>query len=293
MKTYLDCFPCVVRHALDAARFSSNDEALHRKVLNETMQELIGLPTEVTPPEITARIHRIIKRVTGNPDPYQPVKRKYNEIALAMYPELKKKVTTAKEPLRMATRLAIAGNIIDFGALGESFDLKATISKVLDSGFDIDDYDAFEQAVNHASHILYLGDNAGEIVFDKILIEEIKRISNARITFVVKHEPIINDATLTDARFVGMDAVANLITNGYDAPATVLDHVSPEFKQAWETADLVIAKGQGNYETLSDEHQRNIFFLLKIKCPVLARDIGGRVGDTVIKQSFLKKAQPI
>lgn len=284
MKTYLDCFPCMVRHALEAARMVTTDEILQREVLNKVLQELPQFPLDATPPEIALRIHRIIKATVGNKDPYKEVKRKYNEIALGLYPDLKKKVSEADNPLLTACKLAIAGNIIDFGALGEDFDLIQTIEQVLNSDLAINRFDQLQRSIFDASELLYLGDNAGEIVFDRVLIEEILKHKSLSIKFVVKGEPILNDATLEDAQFVGMDKIVEVISNGYDAPATVLSKSSPALRQAFDSAGVIIAKGQGNYETLSDIN-RLIFFLLKVKCSVIARDIGCRVGDSVIHQS--------
>ncbi|MBL7075722.1 DUF89 family protein [candidate division KSB1 bacterium] len=284
MKTYLDCFPCVLRHALQSARMTTPDERVQHEVLVRVLRELTRFPLSATPPEITQTIHRIIKEKTGNKDPYVGVKRKYNEIALRMYPDLKRLVSGADDSLFTACKLAIAGNIIDFGALGESFDLEQTIKGVLNSAPAINRFDELRRDILGASGILYLGDNAGEIVFDRILVEEILNCRSLTIKFVVKGEPILNDATLEDAKFVGMDRICEVIPDGHGAPATILTESSPEVRRAFDAADVVIAKGQGNYETLS-ETGRPVYFLLKVKCPVVARDLGCQVGDSVIHRS--------
>ena len=281
MYMYLDCYPCVLRHAVDVARRTTNDEQVQYNIMKKVVQELERIPREATPPEITARIHRIIKKATGNPDPYEQVKRLHNEIALQLYPKLKKRIESSDIPLFMAAKLAIAGNIMDSGASGGEFDLNTTIEETLAKDLVGEPFHSFENEIMKASDLLYLGDNAGEIVFDRILIEEIQERSKPKVTFVVKGEPILNDATLEDALFVGMDGLTEIIANGYDAPATILDKASSVFKEAWKSADLIIAKGQGNYESLS-EVRGNIFFLLKVKCPALARDIGWKVGENVL-----------
>ena len=281
MKMYLDCYPCVLRHALDVARRTTNDEHVQYDVMNKVVQELARIPRESTPPEITARVHRIIKRATGNPDPYEQVKRLHNEIALLLYPKLKKRIEASDNPLLMATKVAIAGNIMDSGASGGEFDLNATIEETLEADLTGECFHSFENEIMKVSNLLYLGDNAGEIVFDRILIEEIQERSQPKVTFIGKGEPILNDATLEDALFVGMDGIAEIITNGYDAPATILDKASSDVTEVWKSSNLIIAKGQGNYESLSDE-KGNIFFLLKVKCPVVARDIGWKVGENVL-----------
>ena len=290
MKMYLDCYPCILRHALDVARRTTNNENIQYDVMKKVVQELERIPRKSTPPEITARIHRVIKQATGNPDPFEQVKRLHNEIALQLYHKLKKKIEASDNPLLMAIKVAIAGNIMDSGASGGDFDLNATIEETLAGDLVGEPFHSFENEIMKGSNLLYLGDNAGEIVFDRILIEEIQERSQIKVTFAVKGEPILNDATIEDTLFVGMDGIAEIITNGYDAPATILDKASSDFKEAWKSADLIIAKGQGNYESLS-QAKDNIFFLLKVKCPALARDIGWNVGENILtrgKQKSLK-----
>ena len=281
MKVYLDCFPCFVRQTLEAARMQTADEALQRRILDEVMKRLVRLPLEVTPPQVGQIIHRLIKELTGNEDPYREVKRQYNEIALKMYPELCERVRASQDPILTAVKLAIAGNIVDFGALSGNFDLEQVVEETLRSDFALDGYERFRRALDRAVRIVYLGDNTGEIVFDRILIETLLRHKTFQIVFVVKEVPIINDATMEDARFVGLDRLVRVIPNGSDAPATVLSECSPEMVEVYRAADMVVVKGQGNYESLSEE-QGPLFFLLKAKCAVAARDLGVKVGDIVL-----------
>ena len=142
--------------------------------------------------------------------------------------------------------------------------------------------DELHKQIREAKDILYLGDNAGEIVFDRLFIEQ---LPYQKLTYVVRGEPIINDVTIEDAREVDMCDLVEVIDNGSDAPGTILDNCSHEFQKRFAYSDLIIAKGQGNYETLSDVDQR-IFFLLQVKCPVIARDIGCEVGSFVVKNNI-------
>jgi len=283
MKVYLDCFPCFLRQALEAARMAGEDEGVHRETIHAVMKRLTDLSTNVTPPQVGQVVHRTIRELTRNPDPYRELKRQYNAIALDMFPDLSTIVQQASDRLLTASKIAIAGNIIDFAALSEGFDLDGILMETLYSDLDVDGYVAFRDAVLGANRIVYLGDNAGEVVFDRILVEEIRRISQAEITFVVRGEPVINDATLEDARFAGLDQLVEVISNGSDAPATVLSECNSEMVDAYRSADVVIAKGQGNYESLSEEAGR-LFFLLRAKCPVIAQDLGVRVGDTILRR---------
>jgi uncharacterized protein with ATP-grasp and redox domains len=289
MKVYLDCIPCLIRQALDTARLSTDDEKIQRMTLIQVMNFLINFfqnnPDEVpTPPHIAYHIYRIIKEVTKCEDPYHDIKVKYNEIALNMYPELKNIVENSSDPLLTAIRLAIAGNIIDFGATGGQFDLKATLKEVLTQEFAICHYNLFCKSLKNAKILLYLGDNAGEIVFDKILIEEILKKYKSKIYYAVKSAPVINDVTIEDAEQVKMNEVAEVITTGCDAPGTILNLCSEEFLKIYNNADMIISKGQGNYETLSEEKKKNIFFLLKAKCAIIARHLKVKVGDIILKK---------
>jgi len=289
MKTYLDCFPCFLRQALDSARLSTDDEKIQRLALIEVMTFLVNFfqknPDEVfTPPHIARHIYRIIKEVTNCKDPYHDIKVKYNKIALNMYPELKSIVENSSDSLLTAIRLAIAGNVIDFGATDGQFDLENTLKEVLTQEFAICDYDLFCKSLKNSETLLYLGDNAGEIVFDKILIEEILKRHNFKVYYAVKGGPVINDATIEDAKQVKMEAIAEVITTGCDAPGTILNLCSDEFLEIYNNADMIISKGQGNYETLSEEKRKNIFFLLKAKCVVIASHLKVKVGDIILKK---------
>ncbi len=281
MKTYLDCFPCVLRQSLDAVRVATSDPAVQRRVLDEVMRLLTELELDVSPPEIAQKVHRVVRRVSGEEEPYAGIKRLYNERALRLIDALRPDVEGAPDPLERAARLAVAGNVIDFGAEGKAFDLERECRAVLEAEFARYDYADFRRDLLEARALLYLGDNAGEIAFDRLLVEEIRRLSRAEITFVVRGRPVLNDATLEDARFVGLDRLVRVIDNGSDAPATVLSEVRPEVRRLFETADVIIAKGQGNYETLNEE-PADLYFLLKAKCPVLAAEAGVKVGEYLI-----------
>lgn len=281
MKIFLDCVPCFVNQALDAGRMATDDEVLHEKILRAVLERTQRLSFSESPPYMGREIHRIVRELSGNDDPYREIKEHFNKLAMETYPELKDKVRDSAQPFDTAVRLAIAGNIIDFGLKSRKDDIRLfeTITDTLRRDFAINHIKKLREAVADASRILYIGDNAGETVFDRLLIEE---MPVEKITYVVKASPIINDATMEDAAFAGITELVEVIDNGSDAPGTILTSCSAEFRERFEEADLIIAKGQGNYETLNDI-DKNIFFLLKAKCPVIARDIGCQVGDIIVK----------
>ena len=278
MKTYFECIPCFLRQTLEAARLTTDDEAIHEQVIRKVLRAASEMNLRESPPIMAQRIHYMIRRITGNNDPYREIKDRFNNFALKLYPELKKRIQQSREPLDTAIRLAIAGNIIDSGI---NYHINETqVYNAIDHALTAPlagNPEEFRKAVSDAKDILYLADNAGEIVFDRLLIENMPR---EKITLAVKASPIINDACLADAQATGVADLVEVIDNGSDAPGTILKECSKKFKQRFENADLIIAKGQGNYETLSDI-KKDIFFILKAKCPVIAHHIGCEVGSLV------------
>jgi uncharacterized protein with ATP-grasp and redox domains len=278
VKTYLDCYPCFLRQALEAARIGRADEQRQHLVLDRTLETLRLIEPWRTPPEIADQIHRIVRQTVGNGDPYRAAKETSTGHALALYPRLKMLVAEASDSLDVAVRLSIAGNIIDLGP-NLKYDLWETVERTLIQPFAVDDRPAFREALTRARQVLYLADNAGETVLDRVLIETL----HTPVIYAVKGGPILNDATLEDALAAGVDGAAEIVSTGSDAPGTVLHSCSQEFRQLYKGADLVIAKGQANYETLSANGTRT-FFLLQAKCSILARDAGVPVGSIVLKQ---------
>ncbi len=277
MRTYLDCFPCFLNQALRAARIATGDEKKIKKVLNEVGMMLRDIPLNSTPPESGRLIYRKVSEITGDSDPYKEIKKETTQKALSLYPYLKSRVEKSSDRLLTAIRVAIAGNVIDFGAY-ENFDLDREVDEVLKKDFAVFDYKKFKHSLDKAREILYIGDNAGECVFDRILIEEI----NKPVTYVVREAPIINDATYEDAVQAGIDSIATIISSGTDAPGTILETCSAEFKKMYQNSNFIISKGQGNYEALSNGIEP-IFFLLKVKCQVIANDIDVDEGDIILK----------
>ena len=233
------------------------------------------------PPDIAARMHKLIRNLTKCEDPYLELKQTSTKNALSLYTELKRKISESKNPFDTAVRLSIAGNIIDFGT-GSDFDLPSVIQRVLTQPYAIDHTVELKEEISNSETILFLADNAGETVFDRLLIETIEK----HVIYAVKDAPVLNDATIEDALMAGLDRAAEVISCGARSPGTILNQCSEEFINIYEQAVLVIAKGQGNYEALSEE-KKNIFFLLQTKCDVLARDLEVPVGSIVAKRSLL------
>jgi uncharacterized protein with ATP-grasp and redox domains len=279
MKAALDCYPCFFMQALKTSRIVTSDEKKILEILNEVSVTLPRIPFDVTPSEIGRQVYRIISARTGVKDPYRKLKDEFIRQALSLYPEMKKLIESSKDRLMTAVRLSIAGNIIDFGAHAK-FDLKKDIERILSQDFAINHYPQFCKALARAKKILYLADNAGETVFDRLLIEELHK----PVLYAVRESPIINDATREDALLSGIDEKAEIISSGCDAPGNILKFCSEEFLKAYQSAGLIISKGQGNYEGLSDE-KRPIFFLLKAKCSAIARELRVEEGSIILAKA--------
>lgn len=245
----------------------------------------IARQNEPGTPEFARDLHAILESYTGNPDPYEKEKKDSNLLALELAPEMEEIIKRSVDPFTTATRIALAGNVIDFAA-HQNFNLKDTLDKALSSDLSIDHTDELRSAVENARSILYLGDNAGEIVFDKLFI---RTIGHNNVTFAVRGRPVINDATLEDAEFVGMKEAARIISNGYDAPSTIIEKSGEIFRNIFHSAGLIIAKGQGNMEGLLHLNDRRIFFLLMVKCDVIAELLNVEKGSFVVFNPGVRK----
>ncbi|KFD40888.1 hypothetical protein HY02_07355 [Peptococcaceae bacterium SCADC1_2_3] len=282
MKIYLDCYPCFLRQALEASRIANADEKTQREVLTSVMKVLGNVSQEATPPQIGWLIHKTIREATGNPDPYKEIKQSHNELVLEIEPDLFNFINKSSSPVIDALKLAGTANLIDMGPERQWSDVRDIFEGFMNKKSDFFDYPAFESSLKNSGTLFYIGDNAGEIVLDKILIKLLIQKTDIDITYTVRGKPIINDATMEDARSVGITNIVKVIDTGADFPGVVLKSCSEEFLQYYYEADMILAKGQGNYESLSEEKE-NIFFLLQAKCPVIADKIGCKVGDLVLK----------
>ncbi len=281
MKTYYECLACIINQTIKA--LPTVDEKHHDKILREVIAGLSKADYSLSPPELAKRTYDIISEYTGDKDIYYEIKKASNKYILDLYDELKNIIDESNDRFETALHLAVAGNIIDFGAKNSYSDIHIheEIEKMLTADLSSSHTEELKREIDNSEKILYLGDNAGEIVFDKLFIEQLPK---EKITFAVRGKPVINDATMKDAKDIGLTEIVKVIDNGAGYPGTVLGSCSKEFQEVFNEADLIISKGQGNYETLS-ENKQNIFFLLRIKCDIVARDLNGNVGDFVVLKS--------
>jgi len=290
MKSALDCIPCFVSQALNVARLATSDPRVHERILREVLRRASQADLAQTPARFGGEIHRLVRELTGQADPYLAVKQESNRLALALLPAWRERLRAAENPRLAAVKLAIAANVIDFGIKG---DLTAEqIPAALESSFAAPlagNVDEFFEAMGRARDILFLADNAGELVFDRLLIELLPR---EKTTVVVKGGPAINDALRADAAAAGLDGWVEVTDTGGDGAGIVLESCSPEFQGRFAHASLIVAKGQANFESL-DGCGQDIFFLFKVKCPVVGRHIGHAVGSLVLHRNVPEAASRV
>jgi len=288
MNTFFDCIPCLIRQTLASVRLVTSDERVHEQVLREVLQSASRMDLRQPPAAMAQLVHRRIRELCQNADPYRASKTRFNRLALDLLPAFRHRLEEYYNPWDAAVRLAIAGNVMDLGVKGglSETEIRGSIDRSLSETLDGNTAE-FAASVREARRILYLTDNAGEIVFDRLLIE---RMPRKRVIVAVRGSPVINDATLEDAEEAGLTQLVQVIDNGSDAPGTLLRDCSEAFQRHFADADLIVAKGQGNYETLSEVSAR-VYFLLRVKCPVVARDIGCPVGRMVLRPSRGRAAE--
>jgi len=284
MRTYLECIPCFIKQSLESARMATEDQEVQTEAVKQVMKYLEGISFKNSPPEISREVHKIIRQITKSKDPYKKVKDQSNEMAKKEYPYLEKLVKDSDDPLLMAIKLSIVGNVIDFGTMNR-FNLDDMIDNAIKKEFDDRSYSKFKKVLKNSETILFLADNTGEIFFDRLLLNELNNM-HKDITYVVKSNPIINDATIEDANLAGIDKLAKIIEVDSEqkssSPGVLLSNASKEFLELFKISDMVISKGQGNYEGLSDVN-REVFFMLVVKCPMVANDINDEVGKLILK----------
>jgi len=279
----MECLPCLVRQAKEAACMSTGNPDLRLRIVRRCLAWMAEAELDVSPPEIAAGIGRIVMELSGRDDPYREVKSLHTDMALNLLPRMDRMLAESHDPFLTGMRLAIAGNIIDLGARSqvEDADIGDTLREAMELPILGENPEDLRRETGRAGSILYLADNAGETVFDRKFIQQMPQ---GKVTVAVRGGPAINDATLEDARAAGLHEVAGLVSNGSPAPATVLADCSPGFRRLFEEADVVISKGQGNFESLSGV-DRDVHFLFRVKCPLVAHHTGHPEGSLLLLHS--------
>lgn len=277
MELFLDCLPCALRQVLESARLATDDERMQGRIMEDALQILCGHKRYRTAPELAQAMHELVEKHTGNADPYAGVKARDIAAALKLEPRIRYFASGSADGLLGALKVSATGNVMD-AALYSDYGLESCLTAELEKPFAVNDFDKFKEDLKTAGRILIIGDNAGELVFDKVLAQRLSR--GREIFYAVRGRPVLNDATAEDAREAGLADCAAIISTGCGAPGALLESCSDEFRSLFEDADIVISKGQGNFEALA-EADRRIYFLLKAKCPRLSKTLGVELGAYV------------
>jgi len=285
LREELDCIVCYLKQVASIAKHVKLEEEAARNLVWGTFPLLPTLTPGITPAENCSLVLHRAHELLGETDPYDQAKKESNLAAMDLLPRLRARIAASPQPLYTACQVAAAGNIIDMG-INPDYDIDASLREALANKFAKDDFAAFQMRLVSANRGMIIGDNSGEIAFDRLLVEQMRQ-AGAEVAYAVKGGPILNDATVEDAKQVGMAEVATIITNGNNFLGTVLDRCSPEFRRAFAEADLVLSKGQANYETLESvpEAGERTFFLLRVKCPIVARSLNAELGEMVLSQN--------
>lgn len=270
----------MIGQAYNTAVLCTSDEKTQKAILDAVLARYSGMDLAETPAVLSQVAYELCRSLTGCEDPYLALKRASNEAAMKLYPELQARLAGAADPLRDALLLAVAGNIIDL-AIAQEYDLSKDIVAQVGRGFDVDEVEGFRKAASAARRILYLGDNAGEIVFDRLLIEV---LGPDRVTLMVKAGPIVNDALLEDVEAVGLAGLVRVVDTGTNYFGFPWEYVSEAAREEFREADLVISKGHANFETVTElgPEANKTWYLLKVKCKEVARQIGTHCGAVVL-----------
>jgi hypothetical protein len=286
MKTYIDCIPCFYRQAIDASRLAGLDDSKTKIIIDKIGKLFAESILDMTPPEMAGLIHSLIKKESNTDDFYKSIKNKSNELALSVYKLCKDKIEESNDRLLTAVEMAIAGNIIDFG-VKNNINIEKELENILKKENRMikninNNFFAYSELVNNlvkSKTIVFLADNAGETVFDRILIEELKNLySGINIIYAVKEKPIINDALIEDAIKCGIDKYAEVVSSGSVIPGTNYNLLSADFMNKYKKADMVISKGQGNFESFMDM-TKPVFYFFMAKCPMVAKETGCEIGS--------------
>ncbi len=288
-----DCIPCILRMTISTLRnlplSESEIKGLYTKILN--ISALRGHTWNVTSEEVIELVMEKIIGIVASQDPFCLEKMEQNTKVLELYPTLKRLVNEASDPLYVAAQLAMLGNAIDLMMSVDTHNVEGFIKERLNAPVSMENYKAFKDKINRANLLLYFADNAGEIVFDKLLIETIRNFRMLDVVFVVRNVPTLNDATLKEAQFVKIDEVATLVDNGIEGrlPGTILSRCSESIREWVRKADLIISKGGGNFGTLDEQKndlKKDITFMLLSKCYPYERHFGVPIGDPVLFNYF-------
>ena len=272
------CIPCIVKQAYNFAQlFTNGNKDIQLKIIQEVCSEVQIIDETSSAALFSKKMQAVIEKYYGTDNPYKEIKEENIRKAEKYFKFIKVMVEDSTDKLDTAMRAAIIGNVIDFAA-NPNFNIDYEINRIMSDNINLSSLPKFKEDYYNAESILYIGDNYEEAFFDKFLLNE---LLPKNIVFAVRSKPILNDITLEDAKQLEIDKLCKVIESGSTIAGTYLNECTPEFLDIYHNADIVISKGQGNYETLINE-TRPIYFLFKIKCEVISQRCGYPVGKGII-----------
>ena len=281
------CVECIINQSKRVASAINADEKLTQDIIDAVEKMAPGFSFEQSPPEVASGVYEKMALIAGKADLYDEVKKLSTQKAEEFVPYLEKEILDSSEPLLTATKVAVAGNVIDLAA-EYAFDLNEELDKIFHTDFSVNDYGLLKNKLSEASSVLYIADNAGEHVFDRIYVKTILSLyPQVSLHYMTRGNAIINDVTYEEARESGFEEICELVNSGVNTPGFVYDRATADAQELFDKADLIITKGMGNYECLNDTKRKNLFFLLKVKCNVVAHSLGREVGDIICKEAEL------
>ena len=279
------CVECIINQSLKVANAIEADALLEKQLHSNTQSLSKEFSFELSPPEIASTVYEQMAQIAKKTDLYDKQKKEATIQALSFVPSLKEHLKKSHNKLLSATKIAVAGNVIDLAA-EVLFDLSEELEKVFETDFAHNDFDLFQTKLASAKTLVVLGDNVGEHIFDYLFVETLRELyPKLEVSYFVRGNPIINDVTLKEAKEVGFDTLCNLVDSGVNTPGFAYSRASKEAQKLFDEADVVVSKGMGNYECLSPTHRENIFFLLKVKCNVVATSLAQELGDIICKKN--------
>ena len=281
MQIELECLPCIFRQTLESSRMVTDDEDLIKEILDEYSKLVPEVDADLKGPTLGGKSQKIVKDKSGVEDPYREFKHKHMKLAQELYPKAEDIIAEAEDSLFGSLIISATGNAIDAG-VSLDVDVAHHIKRAVEDGFVKSDFERLEEKLKTEDQVLIIGDNSGEAIFDKLLIKELKKY-DVEVIYAYREVPILNDVTIKEVKEIGIDELADrVLSSGCKTPGTVLEETTDQFREIYNQAGVVISKGQGNFEGLSDV-QRDIFFLLKAKCEIVANILDVEQGDLVLK----------
>ncbi len=283
MKIDEACVGCIINQSIKVANAIHADAQLSKQLTSTVEKMSENFSFQQTPPEIAADVYKKMAQIANKYDLYDEVKALSTNKALSFVPLLKEKLLEDEKQLLTATKIAVAGNVIDLAAEVE-FDLHEELENIFYIDFAYNDFDKLQENLDKAKTVLVIGDNVGEHIFDYLFIQTLQELyPETDFSYMVRGNPIINDVTMKEAKEAGFDKLCTLIDSGVNTPGFMYERATKEAQELFNNVDLVISKGMGNYECLSTSHRKNICFLLKVKCNVVANSLEKEVGDIICK----------